>query len=102
MAGGASLQMSVDAAHGKLKDRPSEWEAPKSLDITLPSMMHGGATGESRREGKFGCMHQRSNLFGKEQSLDLCVSWKGTPHLHAVYPTEERRKGTVPGTTTGF
>lgn len=31
MARGASLQMSVDAAHGELKERPSEWEHKRVL-----------------------------------------------------------------------
>ena len=29
VARGAGLQVSVDAAHGKLKDRASRWEAPQ-------------------------------------------------------------------------
>lgn len=41
VARGASLQMSVDAAHRKLKERLSEWEARKGLNITLLSAIKG-------------------------------------------------------------
>lgn len=100
VARSASLQMSVDAAHGKLKDRPSGWEAPKSLVIIPLRVTESRVTGVTQERSIWLC-YQKSGLSSNEQFPGSVICPRKEPQIFTPFTLlrrEEKAEHHDPGT----